>query len=424
MQSDSQQPRRRKNQRQADTDTDTEAALTATHNSAGKPLTRAKRISQAISNRDLTTLKLLARTGDGFQTIRLRRRAWPLLLNFRSLTDAGNRAVPHPDEGQLALDILRTSLPQSPEYRRDASAVKRRQGQLGEVVRAVLRSYPWLSYYQGFHELSLTFLSVFGSERPATEAAKMVSLFLMRDAMSSDLDLVLKQLNLLYSLLETTSPKLHALLTELDVPAFFAISWVLTWFAHDLEEFQDICRIYDFLITMPPMQVIYMAAAMLKRNEEDIIAYDRDFAIIHIGLVKLPGRIRNWHAIIEDSYYMQLEFPPAKLQHMGQIILPKLSAVNTYEATWRRLDPARPMAFESLLPAVRNGRHPLAGNVDLSAEGGRINRMAGVIDLTNSAQKARNLALQHKWPLMVATVASATMLMYAWMLMQQLQIHP
>ncbi|KAJ2028415.1 hypothetical protein IWW57_002165 [Coemansia sp. S610] len=42
----------------------------------GKPLSRAKRITQAIADSDLATLRHLARTSDGFQTIRLRRRAW------------------------------------------------------------------------------------------------------------------------------------------------------------------------------------------------------------------------------------------------------------------------------------------------------------------------------------------------------------
>ncbi|KAJ2317719.1 hypothetical protein IWW51_005295, partial [Coemansia sp. RSA 2702] len=51
---------------------------------------RTARISQAIAGRDLTALKQLARTGGGLETTRQRRRAWPLLLNFRALTDSGD----------------------------------------------------------------------------------------------------------------------------------------------------------------------------------------------------------------------------------------------------------------------------------------------------------------------------------------------
>ncbi|KAJ2456781.1 GTPase-activating protein gyp8 [Coemansia sp. RSA 2424] len=318
------------------------------------------------------------------------------------------------------------------EYRRDSAATKRRQAQLGTVVRSVLRSYPWLGYYQGFHELALTFLSVFGSERPAIEASKMVALFFVRDAMASNLDHVLQQLQLLYVLLKAISPEIHDLLVELEVPPFFAISWVLTWFAHDLDDFQSICRIFDFLIVSPPMQVVYMAAAMLKRNERDILAYERDFADVHTGLSKLPLKVKEkgWRDIIDDSYHLQADYPATKLQHMGSCHLPRLSVVNTFEATWMRLDPVRPLAFTSLVPC-KSGQHPLASAASSSssaaaprsASNSKENRMARVIDLTDTAQKARNLALQHKWPLVVATVASATMLMYAWLFMQQLQIH-
>ncbi|KAJ1966326.1 GTPase-activating protein gyp8 [Dipsacomyces acuminosporus] len=348
----------------------------------------------------------------------------PLLLNFRSLTDTGDRTETHPDEGQLGLDLPRTSLPRSLEYRRDPQATKKRQEQLGKVVTNVLRSYPWLRYYQGFHELALTFLSVFGSERPATEASKMAALFFVRDAMSSNLDHVLQQLQLLYALLKATSPEIYEMLMELEVPPFFAISWVLTWFAHDLDDFSDICRIFDFLIVSPPMQVVYMVASIVQKNRDEVLGLERDFAVVHSGLTKLAGKVRNWVEIIEESYCLQIKYPATMLQHMGDSHLNKLSAVTTYEATWSRLDPARPLPFSSLV-VTKNG-HPLSSKnkSDAGTKGERGNRMGQVIDLTDTAQKARQLAAQHRWPLLVATVASATFLMYAWMLMQQLQLQP
>ncbi|KAJ2083928.1 GTPase-activating protein gyp8 [Coemansia sp. RSA 988] len=381
------------------------------------PVSRATRIAQAVAGRDLTALKRLARTGDGLQTTAQRRQAWPLLLNFRSLTgDDGRRSGAHQDESQVELDVRRTSLPVSSEIRRSETAVRRRQVQLQTVVQGVLRTHPWLRYYQGFHELALTFLCVFGSERPATEAVRMTALFFVRDAMGSGLEDVMQQLQLLYVLLEQTIPAVHALLVDVDVPPFFAISWVLTWFAHDINDFADICRIYDFLIVSPPMQVVYMAAAMIAQNQHEILAYEHDFAAIHTGLVALPKTIVDWLPVIEESDRLQREYPATRLQLLGDSRLPRLSAVSTYEATWKRLDPARPLPFASLVP-VRDG-HPLADPLSRS-EKPESGRMVRVIDATYTAQKARELALQHRWPLVMATVASATMLIYAWIMTQQ-----
>ncbi|KAJ2819886.1 GTPase-activating protein gyp8, partial [Coemansia erecta] len=152
---------------------------------ARKSPSRIQQISQAISGRDLASLKHLARTGDGLVTTRLRRRAWPLLLNFRSLLDPGTHHDKHPDEPQVALDVPRTHVFQSNELRRSDDGVRRRQEQLHGVVNGVLRAYPWLRYYQGFHELAMPFVCVFGSAGAAREALRMVALFFVRDALAS-----------------------------------------------------------------------------------------------------------------------------------------------------------------------------------------------------------------------------------------------
>ncbi|KAJ2663944.1 GTPase-activating protein gyp8 [Coemansia sp. RSA 1199] len=360
-----------------------------------KSVSRVAQISQAIKGRDLATLKHLARTGAGLETTRLRRRAWPLLLNFRSLVDPGTTLL-HPDEAQVDLDVPRTGLPKSREIRCTEHAVQRRQKQLRSVVVSVLCSYPWLSYYQGFHELTMPFLCVFGSEKPTQEAMRMMALFFVRDAMSSSLDHVMQQLQLLYVLLKAIAPKVHTVLEELQVPPFFAISWVLTWFAHDVDEFASICRIYDFLVVSPPMQIVYVAAALVKHSESEILAMERDFAMVHTGLTKLPQQTREWDSVLEDSWYLQSEYPATKLQQMG-CMLARRSAVNTFEATWTRLDPARPLPFTALV--ATKAVHPLAETTP-----------------TKSATKNATNAAQ--WPLVIATVASATMIMYAYLLAQ------
>ncbi|KAJ2368294.1 GTPase-activating protein gyp8 [Coemansia sp. RSA 2610] len=380
---------------------------------------RTARISQAIAGRDLTALKQLARTGGGLETTRQRRRAWPLLLNFRALTDSGDRTRAHGEEAQLALDVPRARLPDSPELRRgDADAQARREQQLTRVVRAVLRAYPWLSYYQGFHELALVLLCVFGSARPAAEGLRMVALFFVRDAMASSLDHVMQQLRLLYVLLGRCAPRVHARLAALDVPPFFAISWVLTWFAHDVHAFADVCRIFDFLIATPPLQVVYVAAALVCHFEADILALEPDFAAVHSALTQLPARVADWTPVLEHAWRLSEDCSPTKLQHLGACHLPRLSAVNTFDATWMRLDPARPLRFNALVPVC--DRHPLADTAEASPAAD--SHMARVIDLTSTAQKARALAAHYRWPLVVATVASATVLVYAWLLMLQLQL--
>ena len=45
----------------------------------------------------------------------------------------------------------------------------------------------------------------------------------------------------------------------------FALSWVLTWFAHDLKDLRQVARLFDlFLAIGHPLTVIYFSAALIE----------------------------------------------------------------------------------------------------------------------------------------------------------------
>lgn len=43
---------------------------------------------------------------------------------------------------------------------------------------------------------------------------------------------------------------------------FFALSWVLTWFSHDLESVAVVARLFDFLVAHSPVMVCYLVVAV------------------------------------------------------------------------------------------------------------------------------------------------------------------
>jgi len=43
---------------------------------------------------------------------------------------------------------------------------------------------------------------------------------------------------------------------------FFALSWVLTWFSHDLESVAVVARLFDFLVAHNPVMVCYLVVAV------------------------------------------------------------------------------------------------------------------------------------------------------------------
>ena len=48
-----------------------------------------------------------------------------------------------------------------------------------------------------------------------------------------------------------------------EVPVTFAVSWIITWFSHDIDDFEKICRLFDVFLASGPFMPIYMAAAVM-----------------------------------------------------------------------------------------------------------------------------------------------------------------
>ena len=50
----------------------------------------------------------------------------------------------------------------------------------------------------------------------------------------------------------------------------FATSWILTFFAHDIECFDSVQSLYDVILSSHPLIIVYFAVAMLKLYQEEL----------------------------------------------------------------------------------------------------------------------------------------------------------
>lgn len=104
--------------------------------------------------------------------------------------------------------------------------------------------------------------------------------------MQPNFDTVLQATRLLFPLLESQDEELYAKLQDagvcpykatmlrcvantdvrmilLDkVEPFFAMPWMITWFAHQLSRFQDVARLYDVFLVSHPLFCLYVSAAV------------------------------------------------------------------------------------------------------------------------------------------------------------------
>jgi len=143
-----------------------------------------------------------------------------------------------------------------------------------------------LSYFQGFHDIVQVLLLVLGAD-DAAQAVAHLSLLRIRDFMLPSLSPSLAHLELLPSILDASDPRLCVHLST--TKPFFALSATLTLYAHDIQEYGNIARLFDFLLAQPAVVSVYFFAVIVISRREELFAIPADEPeMLHSALSKLP----------------------------------------------------------------------------------------------------------------------------------------
>ncbi|KAF5908829.1 TBC1 domain family member 20-like, partial [Clarias magur] len=220
-------------------------------------------IQQALNSDpvDIETLRSAAVSEGGLLTNDVRRKVWPKLLNINVFDLPAKPAKDirenHKDYNQVLLDVRRSMRRFPRGMRADEREVL--QEQLIDIILDVLRRNPQLHYYQGYHDIVVTFLLVVG-ERMAIAMVEKLSNHHLRDFMDPSMDSTKHILNYLMPILEQVDPELHDFMLRAEVGTIFALSWLITWYGHVLSDFRHVLRLYDFFLASHPLMAIYFAA--------------------------------------------------------------------------------------------------------------------------------------------------------------------
>jgi hypothetical protein len=167
----------------------------------------------------------------------------------------------HREEGQVRLDVDRAFIYYP--HTTSPAELARQKDNLYDLIISVLRIYPELSYFQGFHDICQVILLVLGP-RLATPAVAHVALLRIRDFMLPSLTPALQHLRLLPSLLSKADQALCEHLSQTQ--PFFALAATLTLYAHDIQEYGDIARLFDFFLAREAVLPLYMFAAVCHNH--------------------------------------------------------------------------------------------------------------------------------------------------------------
>eukprot|EP00158_Paraphelidium_tribonemae_P005251 Partr_v1_DN27244_c0_g1_i2_m38349 putative TBC1 domain family member len=328
------------------------------HGEGGK----LRRINAALVGGDLGELRVLARESRGFLDDGVRRRAWLALLHVDSAKLTSRSAsgfLPSPtcfihdhrDTGQVHVDVERAFVLFPMDMRPSYRALK--QAELSNVINAVLCRNPDLSYYQGFHDICSVLVLVLG-ERCAMVAAERMALFFLRDSMAESLDVVMRQLRLLFPLIAAEDVELFRYFERVNILPFFSVSWVITWCSHNLRSLELVTRLFDFFLAAdtPLMPVYFVAAVVLARRESIFALGADDVAELQPFLQRFPSPLgdidtrrfaamHDWQvldALVEAAFDLSVKYPLSVLENLRPRGLPlsPFSCVNRFQVDWYR----------------------------------------------------------------------------------------
>ncbi|KAK8207150.1 TBC domain-containing protein [Phyllosticta capitalensis] len=271
-------------------------------------------ILRACRDADLDQVRAFATEQGGLLHDDVRREAWPLLLGSSSSSTIDDDAAdwtalpPHRDEQQVKLDVNR-SFVYYPNDQTD-DQISLRKDELFSVISHVLRRHPLLCYFQGYHDIVQVFLLVLGPSL-AVPAITRLSLLRIRDFMLPSLDAAIAHLNLLPAIIYSVDPQLCRHLRPTQ--PFFALAATITMYAHDIQSYGDIARLFDFLLSREAVFSVYLFAAIILARRAELMAIPADEPeILHFTLSKLPSPL-DLESLIAESDALFARSPPEKL---------------------------------------------------------------------------------------------------------------
>ncbi|KAG8567288.1 hypothetical protein GDO81_013565 [Engystomops pustulosus] len=310
---------------------------------------------------DVATLRRMAISEGGLLTDEIRCLVWPRLLNVSTEElpppPGPELRVNNKDYEQVLLDVrrsLRRFPPGMPLKEREDL-----QEQLIDIILQVLARNPQLHYYQGYHDIVVTFLLVVGGPL-ATLLVDKLSTHHLRDFMDPSMDNTKHILNYLMPIIELVNPGLHDFMVRAEVGTIFALSWLITWFGHVLSDFRHVVRLYDFFLACHPLMPIYFAAVIVLHRESEVMECECDMASVHHLLSQIPQDL-PYETLISKAGDLFVQFPPselsreAALQHQAE-----RTAVSTFKdfelaSTQQRPDMVLRRRFrDSVRPENRN----------------------------------------------------------------------
>ncbi|CAF1129133.1 unnamed protein product [Adineta ricciae] len=281
--------------------------------------TKCDRIEKYLVKNNIEKLQKYAKM-NGLISESYRQQIWPLLIHFPTYCpvefDQVNRKYSCPIDyyaadknqieshryyGQVRMDVERTLKRFPPNY--SESDRIELQEELIVIIVKMLIKHDYLNYYQGYHDICLSFLLVLGADL-CLPFIDTITKSHFKDFMEPTMKKTCDLLSYLMPLINCINSECAEYMQRGGVGnVMFALSWFITWYSHVLDNLDTVLRLYDLFIVSHFLMPIYVAAEVVNFHSKQVLSTDCDMASLHPYLTRLPSdlSVSHWEEIIKRS---------------------------------------------------------------------------------------------------------------------------
>ena len=130
--------------------------------------------------------------------------------------------------------------------------------------------------------------------------------------MDKNMNRTVRMLSFFYAILAKIDAELTDFLNAADAGTIFALSWLITWFGHDVNKFDIIVRLCDLFLAFHPLMPIYFAVVVVRTHRDKVLEQECEMPFVHTCLQRLPTYIDedDIEPLIATTYELYKEHPP------------------------------------------------------------------------------------------------------------------
>ena len=214
--------------------------------------------------------------------------------------DSINQAIKsHPSYEQVKLDVdrcagrlehIRQRIDRAELTDHEIKCQRKFKNKLARLIIRLLIKKPDLHYYQGFHDVCLTYMTILGYKQAFERLDSVIDSHFaqfMRPTMLETQEF----LALIPIIIGLHDHKIQDFLEQAEVGTIFALSWTITWFSHVIPDEHDVERIFKFLEGFnDPHVILYLCAAIVIYKGEDLITLEPEMSSVHHYLCLIPRK--------------------------------------------------------------------------------------------------------------------------------------